>query len=46
VTAGQGLFWVDACTGAGSITVASADTLCGVVGQLASSDLSTYGPVS
>jgi hypothetical protein len=44
--AGQGLFWVDAYTGAGSITVASADTSTGVVGQLASSDFSTYGPVS
>jgi hypothetical protein len=44
--AGQGLFWVDAYTGAGSITVASVDTSNGVVGQLASSDFSTYGPVS
>jgi tetrahydromethanopterin S-methyltransferase subunit H len=46
VTAGQGLFWVDAYTDAGSITVASADTSTGVVGQLASSDFFTYGPVS
>jgi hypothetical protein len=46
VTAGQGLFWVDAYNGAGSITVASADTSTGVVGQLASSDFSIYGPVS
>ncbi|KAF6251443.1 hypothetical protein COO60DRAFT_1628939 [Scenedesmus sp. NREL 46B-D3] len=42
--AGQGLFWVDAYTGAGSVTVASADTSGGEVGQLASSDFSTYGP--
>jgi hypothetical protein len=33
-------------SGAGSITAASVDTTNGVVGQLASSDFSTYCPVS
>jgi hypothetical protein len=37
---------VDAYTGAGSFTVASADTSTGVVGQLVSSDFSTHGLVS
>ncbi|KAF8060298.1 rplY [Scenedesmus sp. PABB004] len=41
---GQGLFWVDAYTGAGSITVGSADTSSGAVGELLASDFSTYGP--
>jgi hypothetical protein len=41
----QGLFWVDAYTGAGSTMVAAADTSSGVVGPTLASFFSTYGPV-
>lgn len=43
---GQGLFWVDAFTGAGSITVGSADASTGIQGEMVAADYSTYGPVS
>eukprot|EP00775_Hariotina_reticulata_P009499 gene9499-9662_t len=40
----QGLFWVDAFTGAGSTMVAAADTSSGVVGAATASFFSSYGP--
>lgn len=42
---GQGLFWVDAYTGTGSITVGSVDASTGTPGELEAADYSTYGPV-
>lgn len=42
---GQGLFWADGFTGAGSIMVGAVDTSSGVVGRLPASAFSTYGPV-